>query len=339
MRVAYFDLGLSKEDYSINPRKYGGGAVVGRYLKEEKDIEFHVFAPQEAFANVGKDEAHWRCHGVPTNILEALQRGLPLDAPMGQAIHGFDLVLHGHTCLSLNRGTYRGAMCHWSGFDGKAGNPGNDYVLLYDDSFRPQFGERAKYVRIGKPVPETFTPSIKEDFVFSCCRHDDHMNGIELAKQCLQYGIKGVFAGPIHGAYRLMDYIDNKTTFYLGEIDEQTKLDYCRRARLFSILFAWEPPFSQSIIEAQGQGTPIYVNRRGPFLKTYLKEAVNGFAAEYEAFGGLRETTLEDAFNRASDIDQQACWAAARCYDTSVMVTSFKRAFTEIVAEWRAEHP
>ncbi len=336
MKIAYFDLGFSKEDYSLNPRKYGGGAVLARYAKEDPSIDFHVFAPQEAFENVGENERKDRCHAIDRSICNAFRGGAALN---GDFWNQFDLILHGHTCFSLGRGTCTKPLVHWSGFDGSAGNPGNDFILLYDPSFRPQFGEKAKYVRIGKPVPDTFVPSVKEDFNFTCCRHDDHMATINVAKQCLQYGIKGIFAGPIHNGYPLLDYIDNKTTFYLGEIDEVTKLDYCRRARLFSILYAWNPPFSQSLIEAQGQGTPIYVNRRGPFLKTYLREGINGFSEEYESFGGLREQTLEDAFRMAKDVDQRECWKAAREYDTSVMIRTFKTAFEEIVAEWRQTHP
>ncbi len=336
MKVAYLDLGFSKEDYSLNPRKYGGGAVLARYMKEDAACDFHVFAPQEAFENVGENERKDRCHAIDRSICNAFQHGAALE---GTFWNQFDLILHGHTCFSFRRGTCTKPLVHWSGFDGSAGNPGNDFILLYDPSFHPQFGEKAKYVRIGKPVPETFVPSVKEDFVFSCSRHDDHMNSIALVKQCLQYGIKGIFAGPIHNGYPLLDYIDNKTTFYLGEIDEVTKLDYCRRARLFSILYAWNPPFSQSLIEAQGQGTPIYVNRRGPFLKTYLKEGINGFSEEYEGFGGLKEQTLEDAFRMAKGVDQRECWLSARQYDTSVMIRTFKQAFEEIVAEWRQTHP
>ncbi len=331
MRVAYFDLGFSREQYGLQPTRYGGGAVAARYLKEDPEVWFDVFAPQEAFENVMATERRDRCHPVDQGTLDALRAGYPV-GELFNAGYMPDLILHPHTCVTINRGSFKGPIVHFCGFDGSAGHPGNDYVLLYDSSFTPRFGERAKYVRIGKPVPATFTPSVKEDFVFSCCRHDDHMNSIALAKSALDARIPCVFAGPIHGDYRLLDYIDGKTTTYLGEIDEQTKLDYCRRARLFSILYAWDLPFSQSLIEAQGQGTPIYVNRRGPFLKTYLKHGRNGFDASL--------CTLEQAFAAAGKADYgHESWTAARRYDVSVMCSTFKQAFTDIVAEWRAEHP
>ncbi len=268
---------------------------------------------------------------MPDDLCRALRDGIPVIHAL-RHFPAFDLILHGHTCFALNRGTYRGPMVHWSGFDGKAGHPGNDYVLLYDDSFRAQFGERAKYVRIGKPVPEQCPePLYGKPFVFQCSRHDDHMNSIETARQARACGIPVVFAGPIHGDYRLRDHCDGELIRYIGEIDEATKLDYCRRAALFALPATWDLPFSQSVIEAQGQGAPIWAPCRGPFLSRYLKHGVNGF--------DQNRIRLIDAFNGAHDILRPDCHAAAREYDVSVMCRTFKTAFTEIVAEWRAEHP
>ena len=338
LRVVYLDLGFSKEQYGLQPTRYGGGAVAARHLKEEQDIEFVVFAPREAFDNVGVDEARTRCVVMAPELCDALKRGYPVSEIMGEGkpYAAPDLILHPHTCTTVNRGTYPGPIVHFCGFDGAAGHPGNDYTLLYDPSFTPRFGERAKYVRIGKPVPLTCpqrpraTDSTREQpFVFQCSRHDDHMASVSLAVACRAAGIPVVFAGPIHPGCKLLDHVDGAAVRYLGEVDEQTKLDYCRRAALFSILYAWDPPFSQSVIEAQGQGCPIYVPRRGPFLSTYLHHGVNGFDANLIG--------LSVAFAAAQQLSPQDSHRAARAYDSTVMVQSFKAAFREIVAEWRPQ--
>ncbi len=331
IRVAYLDLGFSREEYCLQPTRYGGGGVVARYMKEDPEVDFHVFAPPEAFDNVGRQERSDRCHAWPEGLAENLRRGMSLDSLMDSFVMcmgGFpDIILHPHTCETINRGAHcRAPIVQFCGFDGSAGHPGNDYVLLYDDSFKPAFGERAKYVRIGKPVPEVFTPHPKASYVFQCSRHDDHMASLDLARHCRRYSIQGYFAGPIHNGYPLMSEIDGKVTHYLGEIDEATKLGYERHARLQGLLLNWESPFNQTIIEAQGLGTPIYVNKRGPFLNKYLQHGVNGFDAAL--------CTLPEAFDRAGQIDQKACWMAARQYDVSVMVATFKKAFQEIVTEW-----
>lgn len=331
MRVAYFDLGYSKEEYCLQPRHYGGGAVAARYAKEDPDIEFHVFAPAEALENMGPTERHDRCHVLDDLSLRMLRAHVPVDRVVNLC-DGWDLVVHPHTCETLVRGGggYNGPIVQFCGFDGSAGHPGNDYVLLYDDSFKPQFGERAKYVRIGKPVPTSLPTGTcpRESMVFQCSRHDDTMNTISVAKACLEHNIRGVFAGPIHNGYRLLDYIDGKTTVYLGEISEEEKLSWYRRARLFTLNHTWpQMPFNQSVIEAQGQGTPIWANGDGYFLSKYLKHGVNGWDSRY--------VPLHEAFSRPLELEP--CWRAAREFDVSVMIKTFKQAFEEIVTEWRTK--
>lgn len=333
IRVAYFDLGHSKEEYGLQPTKYGGGSVLAKYIKEDPDIDFHVFAPAPAFHNVGRGERGDRCHVLHDDACGALRRYASLDGliPAFQQIWNGelpDIILHPHTCETINRGNLNLPIVHFCGFDGAAGHGGNDYILLYDDTFRPMHGEIAKYVRIGKPVPKEFRPYPKAPYVFQCSRHDNHMASLNLARQCRRFGIQGYFAGPINNGYPLMEGIDGIVTHYLGEIDEATKLGFARHARLFGLLLEWEAPFNQSIIEAQGLGTPIYVNKRGPFLNKYLTHGVNGFDASL--------MSLAEAFDKSLSINQKDCWLAAREYSVEVMIRTFKQAFREIVDEWTA---
>lgn len=326
MKVAYFDLGYSKEQYGIEATKYGGGAVMARYMKDEPDIDFHIFAQQDAFKNLSKNERLDRCHALPDSVFNFLKSGYPL-TNLIKGLEYFDLIVHPHTCETINTENLKAPLVHFCGFDGSAGHPKNNYILLYDESFVPKFGEKAKYVTIGKPVPSSYLNITKHDFVFQCSRHDDHMNSIELAKKCIQENIKVIFAGPIHNEYKLLDYIDNKNSIYLGEISESEKLKLCSECRLFSILYKWPAPFSQSIIEAQGQGAPIYVYNEGPFLAKYLNHGVNGFDAN--------KISLREAFDQALNFEINTnSWKAAKKYDVSVMLKSFKKAFAEIKQEW-----
>lgn len=331
LRVAYLDLGLSREQYCLHPTRYGGGAVAARYLKEDPEVELVVFAPAEAFDNVGPHEQRGRCVVMAPELCDALQRGYPLSELFGEGkpYAAPDLFLHPHTCMTVNRGTLNIPVLHFAGFDGACGHPGNDYILLYDDTFVPRFGERAKHVRIGKPVPESYRPHPRAPYVFQCSRHDDYMGSAAVAAACRRYGIQGYFAGPIHNGYPLMEHIDGKVTHYLGEIDEPTKLGYYRHAALVTLAHDWPiMPFNQSVIEAQGQGTPIWATRRGPFLSRYLRPGINGFDAQ--------ETTLLEAFEKAATLSGEDCWEAASAYGVPVMTASFKRAFVEIAAEWVA---
>jgi len=330
MKIAYFELAYSEgwyEDYSTNPKGYGGGAVFARWGKEllnDAENEFVLFGPEQAFANLGPTERKDKCVVLRPDILKALRLKLPIDQLIG-GLEEFDLIVHHHTCETINMGNLKMPQVHWSGFGrGDAGHPNNDWILLYTPGEKPVFGEKYKYIKIGKPVPE-FKIYEKEPFIFQCSRHDDHQNTIEVAKNCLKYGIKGYFAGPIHNNYPLIEYIDNKTTFYLGLISEEEKLDYTKRATLTTYLHNWETVFNQSVIESWSVGTPILANNVG-FFKYTLKYGVNGFIYNGQNF--------EDAFDKAKYfIKQEDCWLSAKEFSVEEMVASFKKAFEEIIKE------
>ena len=335
MKIAYFELGFTSfyEDYSTNPKGYGGGPVFARWAKELLNDEnnlFVIFGPKECFQNLSDGERKDRCIALPEDGLKALRNKAPLDSIIG-GLEDFDLVVHHHTCETINMGNLRMPLVHWSGFGrGDAGHPNNDYILLYTPGEKSCFGEKYKYIKIGKPVPKEFIKKISNDgdtpFVFQCSRHDDHMNTIEVAKNCLKHKIHGIFAGPIHNNYPLMDFIDNKTTFYLGAIDEKTKLEYTKKATLTTYLHKWETVFNQSVIESWSVGTPILANNVG-FFKQVLKHGVNGFVYDGNNF--------KEAFEAASSLKQEDCWKSAREFSVEEMVASFKKAFEEIIHENR----
>ena len=182
------------------------------------------------------------------------------------------------------------------------------------------------YITLGKDIPEIFVPSNKENFIFQCSRHDSIMNTIEVAKNCLKYKIKGYFAGPIFNNYNLMDYIDNENTFYLGNISEEKKLDYTKRAKLYTLLIQnWTPPFNQSAIEALSMGTPVLANEIG-FLSKIIKDKKNGF---------IFNNNFLECFQAAKDIDQQKCYDSVSNYTYVNMIKSFYSAFEKILKDWR----
>jgi glycosyltransferase involved in cell wall biosynthesis len=325
MKIAYFDLGFSNESYALNANRYGGAAVVGRHMKQIKDIDFTIIAPQESFDEFSDEDRKERCFPLDKKLLQLIAKGYPVDKIIN-GLDKYDFIMHMQTCLSINKGSLKLPVVHLSGFSETAGHPNNDYILLYLNSFKPIFGEKAKYIKLGKQVPNEFKEALKEDYIYQVSRHDDHMNSIEVAKFCLENKTKGVFAGPIHGDYQLLKYIDNKYTFYVGTISEKEKMELHSKARLFCLLHKWDVPFNQSVIEANGVGTPILVNDQGPFFKQYVKEGKNGFL-----YNG---TNLMQAYQNSFKVDQKECWLSAREYSIEEMIKSILQALKEIKQEW-----
>lgn len=331
MKIAYFELGIVDylEDYSISPKVYGGAPTFGRWAKEllnDSQNEFWIFGPERSFSNVKESERRDRCVIIKPASLEAIRAKQPITDHI-PGIERFDIICHHHTYEWINKGRLNTPVVHWSGFGtGECGHPKNDYTLLYTPKAESRFGERFKRVKIGKPVSTTFQDSTKEPFIFQCTRHDYHMGSVEVAKQCLKNGIKGYFAGPISDGCDLKDFIDNQTTFYLGILDEESKIGWTKRATLTTYLHNWDTPFNLSVIESLAVGTPILANNRG-FFQYILKDGVNGFFFDGSNFA--------QCFERAKSLSQKACWETAKEYSVEEMVGSFKKAFEEILNEWR----
>lgn len=322
LKIANFDLGFAQEDYAItNAKKYGGGAVVGRYFKQIDG--FHHFAPKESFDNLDDNDRKENCFILDGHTIELLKQGHPIDWILPE-INNYDIVLHNHTHFSFYKYKLRPPVVHWSGFDGDAGHPWNNYILLYRPSFKGCYGERVKYVKIGKNVPKVFTGYQERDGIFQCTQHCRDFDTISIAKECIKHKIRGIFAGPIRD-YPLLDYIDNINTFYLGQISERDKLEYTKKARLYTLPMIWNVVFNQSAIEANGLGTPLLTRKVGWFNE-YIKEGINGYFYDGENF--------LDIYNNSSNIDQLKCWESAKEFSIEEMTRTFYQAFQEIKDEW-----
>lgn len=333
MKIAYFELGFTEyyEDYSIMPKRYGGGPIFARWAKEmlnNAEHQFFIFAPAKCFDNLMKNERRDRCVPVSEEALTLLQLGVPLKQIFPR-IDEFDIVCHHHTRFGFNKKNLSIPVVHWSGFGvGGAGHKNNDYILLFDHNSKAIFGEKQKYVRIGKTVPLTFKEQNKSDFIFQCTRHDELINTIDIAKECIAEKITGYFAGPIDSKYNLLDYIDNKNTFYVGIIPEQIKLEYTKAARLYTLPAKFDVNFNLSVVEANGFGTPVLASNRGWF-KDYIKHGLNGY---------FYNSNLKEIFDLAKNANQQACWESASEFSIPKMVDSFTTAFQEILYEQRNSH-
>lgn len=328
MRIAYIDAKVNNppEDYSINPRRYGGGAVVARYCKELLNgyhDTFHIFASPDCFENLEEYDNRAVCFSIEDDKCECLRNGVPVRDIIPKA-SSYDLFLFHHDCMTLNMVGLKAPLVHWALMgDGRANHPSTPYSLLYLHDQRAIYG-KTLYITLGKPIPK-FQGIIKKDYLFQCTRHDPHTNSIEVAKFCLDHNKTGYFAGPIHKGYNLLDYIDNKYTFYLGSISEQKKLEYTREARFVPLLFQWDTPFNQTAIESLSCGTPLVVNSLG-FLKQLVKDNINGIV-----YNG----NLLDAWDRAPSINSLACWESVRLYSEVNMVASFKSALSVVLRDFK----
>lgn len=328
MRIAYIDAGINKpsEDYSINSLGYGGAACFARYAKvmlnNQKD-QFFIFGSAENFKNIPNEENILNCIILREESWAAIRNGAPIKDYIPEA-ETFDIFCFHHDCFFLNTEGLKGKQVHWSLMScPRSGHPRTPYHLMYSPGSQCNYGKSYPIV-IGKYVSDNFVSNLKEDLIFNCGRNDSHFNTIETAKFCLKEGIKGIFAGPILDSYPILDFIDNKTTFYIGLINEKEKLNWFKKARVSTYLHTWDTAFNLSAVESLSVGTPILAAKRGCF-NYLLQEGSNGYYWD--------GSNLAKIYEKAVNLDQVKVWESAKPYSHKAMVDSFYKAFEQILNE------
>ncbi len=322
MKALFLNLNLGVlEDYSIHPKRYGGGAVFARWMKEFDD--FSIATVPAAFDNITSEENKNGLIPLSPDQIARITSGEKLQEVAPETAD-FDLVIHHHTHLYVNTGSTKQLI--WALGREEFIHPLNSNLLLYNDFQAPRIQNPDTKIfkfTLGTQLPPSCPRAEKEDFIFQCSRHVDIFNSIYVASFCLRHGIKGVFAGPIAAGYDLGAFIDGKTTIYLGEITEAEKLDWSARARLYTLIHNWPTPFSLSAIEALGQGTPVACTDIG-FWPSLIEEGRNGYFVHNDA-------ELLGAWEDSKNIRSADCYRSALPYSHHVMIDSLFRAFDAVL--------
>ena len=327
VKIAFLDLKLVyfAEDYSLFPKRYGGLRIFAAHLKEFDN--FYIFADPECFNNLQPSERRDRCIATNADQRYLLASGAPVSQVLPE-LGSFDLVVHPHTHVHLNTSGTKLKQLVWQLGIEEEVHPNHDRLLLYNDFQRIQLRNihtKIYKFTLGTKIPEFFKEYPKEDFIFQCSRHVPVFNSIEIASFCNRNGIKAYFAGPVPDEYPFCEVIDNKNSFYLGEISEEEKIDYTRRARLYTLLQNWPTPFSLSAVEALSVGTPVVATTWG-FWPTLIKHGVNGFFASNEA-------ELLNAWNQSQFINQAECYKSVLKYNHLAMIDSLYNVFGKICVD------
>lgn len=324
MKIGYIDLNFTSfyEDYSLKPARYGGGRVFASWCKEFFD--FYIFGCPETFDNVSSREAGDKCISLTPQQMIALVNGVPLK-DIAPDFHDIDLFIYPHTNTILNLEGLKAKQAVWSVGVEEPIHSRHEHLLLYNDFQKPKIqnpNTKIHKFTLGIELPK-FEVRKKEDFIFQCSRHVTEFNSIEVAQFCIGNKIRGYFAGPIAEGYKLLDYIDNKNTFYLGEISESTKQDFLSRARLCTMMHNWPTPFSLSAIEALAFGTPVACVGFG-FWPSLIIEGYNGYYI-------TTNMQLRQAWDASKTVSQRTCYGSVLQYNHFNMMTSLTRCFEEIL--------
>ena len=323
--IAYIDLNYAdfNESYSINPKSYGGGRVFAAWAKELID-NFYIFSSEESFKDISDNENKDRCICISQNQKEQLRNGLNLDLVI-PGISKFDIIVHHFADKYINTNK---PQIIWAVGYGEHIHPMIQNLMLYSRYRQNPVITNSNInifdVTIGIPIEKIFKESIKEDYIFQCSRHTPTFGSIEVAKFCLDNNIRCIFAGPIDRNYPLLKYIDNISTYYIGQISEDDKVSYTKKARLCTFLHTWNTPFNLSAITALANGTPIVATNVG-FWGDLIIDNYNGFL-----INNLDE--MKKVWDKSSNISQYNCYMSVyNKYGIKEMIDSFDKAIRKII--------
>jgi glycosyltransferase involved in cell wall biosynthesis len=320
MNIAYFDLHKNDihEDYSIYPKRYGGAATFARYAKQilnNKDHSFKILALKDSFSSY-TDEDNKNFYALNDDQINAINSFHPIkDVISDIDLSDLDIIMFHHDFFTLNTQALKAKKVYWPLVGNSTCHPNNDLMLLYSKNLQCYYNPSTTKIalfQIGVNVPDSFNIYNKENLIFQCTQHVDTFNSIEVAKKAIEIGYKAIFAGPIFNNYNLLDYIDNKNTFYLGQISEEEKILNMQKAKFSTFLHKHETPFNLSILESMAYGVvPICSNNT--FFRSIINND-NGFIYN----GSFKEAA--ENYNTNMQIN---CYNTAKMFSKENMIISF----------------
>jgi hypothetical protein len=230
------------EQVGINTTRHNGGGCFSRYAKEllnDQNNQFFVCGHAKSFDNIGENDNQQSLIILSDDKMDKLNNGEHIKNII-EDIDTYDIIVHHRDNFAYNTEGLKAKQVYWSTFVNHTVHPHNHGALFYSYDQNPIVFNTTKYykVKIGTYVPREFIPIQKEDYIFICTRHDTVMDTNVILDLCIKNKIKCIVAGPILDNYPLN--IDNKYTFYLGEITNDRKNELSSKAFLYSCIQNWD---------------------------------------------------------------------------------------------------
>jgi len=327
MKIAYIDVNESDciEDYHVAPKKYGGGRIIAAALLNQLD-DFHIYGDEKCFDGIPiekRKQGHFLCE----RERQAIKNGAPLKNYIPNSDE-YDIFFHHFAATYLNlQGCRSQKQVVWPVGWREIVHPYHKHVLLFDiKNQEPQLTSNHKVynIVIGPKFP-VFQEYPKEDMIFQCSRHCRAYHSIEVAYYALKHEITTVFAGPIDKDYPLLNFINNKITYYLGVIDQKTKEDFMKRAKVNTQFQDYNISVTLAAKEAASYGCTIFATKMGGY-KNFIKDGVNGFFI-------FSDMDFCNSWNKLDDIKQINCYNEALQFSEDKMVESVLSALNDIYRE------
>ena len=320
--VAYIDTNTHEviESYNYKGDKYGGGRIVAAPFLDKFD-NFHIFANERCFVDIPINKKS-QCHALNDEQRGGIRAGMSLETFVPN-LDNYDLIF-AHQCgVYINTQKERKKSTWTLGWKEQV-NPGYKH-FCYFSPFQYPILQRTDHVThkvvIG-PRVDHFHKYEKQDFLCQISRQSKIYSSIEVAELCNKYGIKGYFAGPIDKDYPFLDSIDNRNTFYLGEISLDEKIALVEKAKLVTQMQHHFGLITLFAKEAMVRGCGVLYYPYGEWEQ--LLEPIHGFPVR-------NEKDFYTAWAQRDHVNQYSCWKLAKEHSEDLMIELFSQAFERIV--------
>ena len=153
-------------------------------------------------------------------------------------------------------------------------------------------------------------------------------NAILTAKKCgIPLKIGGKTTDPEAKEYfdgELRPHIDGKFIEFLGELNDQEKIELLKNASALLFPIEWEEPFGMVMMEAMACGTPVIGFNRGS-VPEVVRHMTTGFVVD-------NADEMVEAVARIGEIDRRQCRKnAVDRFDAKAMVLAYERLYERIL--------
>ena len=320
--VAYLDVNDEmRENFSMTPSTYGGGRIVAASFLDLFD-NFHIYGPGGCFKEV-QFPKNQQCHILQNYERKAIREGADIDQVIGSYMSkNYDLIVHHFSNIHIN--TKLPTLCWPVGY-AEPIHPDNKHIALFDiQNQAPQFfsNNHSIYnVVIGPRMPE-FQEYEKQDFIYCCGRLTRTYQSIQIAQLATKYEIPIVFSGPIDRGHPFLDYLSDYVT-YLGVVDNETKVEYNKKAKMTAQMMNYPISVTLSMKEAAAVGVGCLAMPVGQY-RSWLRPSINGFFVR-------SEEEFVQGWERRDELNQKSIYDSVQMFSENNMINKFIEAFKLVV--------
>lgn len=330
-RVLYLDLNYPDlvEDYSLTPKRYGGGAIIARHLMpwmNQNGYQMDIAANPLCFDNV-EEKYKDNCIALTDEQRADLRDGASFYSTLPD-VAIYDIILHNFHGVKLNlRGSGTKDLIWLVGY-GEHVHHLNRRIVLYNGYQGTICHPEAKVykARIGVPLPK-FQKYETKGYIFSAHRQNLEFGAKIMCRLAHKYRLNYITAGPLDKSFDIMQYVDNKYVTYLGVINAEEKAEMYKHAYCSTHIHSWKTPMSLGAVESLSYGCPCIATNIG-FWPSLITNWENGFI-----LNSNNDEDFLDLLENCSCISQEKCYNSVRQYDSSLMISDYIKVFEEVLKE------